>query len=56
LAVNVGQPEAEILLGVAYNKGLGVEKNDKEAFNWYQKAAQQGNWRGQYILGHYCPV
>ena len=30
-----------------YEEGLGVEKNDGEAFGWYLKAAEQGDVEAQ---------
>jgi TPR repeat protein len=38
-------------LGYLYEHGLVVEKNDEEAFELYQQAAEQGNDEAQYILG-----
>lgn len=38
----------------AYAKGLGVEKNPKEALAWYEKAADQGNADAQLALGNLC--
>ena len=34
-----------------YDQGVGVEKDDIEAFGWYSKAAQQGNAKAQCALG-----
>ena len=34
-----------------YASGQGVEKDSKEAVKWFQKAADQGNARAQYVLG-----
>lgn len=39
------------MLGMAYQSGIGVEKDEKEAVNWYRKAAEQGNVRAQFMLG-----
>lgn len=33
--------EAQFILGHYYEKGLGVEKDDKTAFNWYQLSAKR---------------
>jgi uncharacterized protein len=38
-----GLPEAQVNLGLMYNKGQGVPQNDSEALKWYRKAAEQGN-------------
>jgi TPR repeat protein len=35
--------EAQFQLGGLYRKGMGVEKNSKQAVEWYRKAAQQGH-------------
>ncbi len=34
-----------------YRNGLGVEQDFKEAFKWFQKAADQGDVNAQYFLG-----
>ena len=36
--VAIGDPEAQGLYGTMYSFGLGVRKDDREAFNWYIKA------------------
>jgi len=46
-----GQANAQHNLGIMYEKGLGVAKNDKTALNWFKKAAEQGHAKSQYILG-----
>lgn len=38
---NAGNASAEYQLGLSYELGRGVDKNDKAAFRWYQAAAQQ---------------
>jgi len=38
-----GLPEAQVNLGLMYDKGLGVPQNYAEALKWYRKAAVQGN-------------
>ncbi|OZJ01500.1 hypothetical protein BZG36_05575, partial [Bifiguratus adelaidae] len=48
-----GDSNAQYCLGVCYHDGVGVQKDEKQAFYWYQKSAQRGNPRGQGILG-YC--
>lgn len=45
--------EAQCDLGNAYMRGLGVEKNEKEAFRWMQKSAEQGNADAQLFLGEF---
>ena len=34
-----------------YQYGIGVDQSDTEAFQWYQKAADQGYTPAQYSLG-----
>src|SRR5512142_3259347 len=36
--VYIGDPEAQGLYGTMYSFGLGVKKDDQEAYNWYIKA------------------
>ncbi len=38
-----GDVDFQLKAGVAYCKGRGVEKNFKEGFKWYGKAAENGN-------------
>lgn len=38
-------------LGVAYSEGLGVVRNDKEAFDWFRRAAEEGNSAAMMRLG-----
>ena len=42
---------AQTLLGYMYRSGLGVEKNDTVAAEWYTKAAEQNEPNAQYLLG-----
>lgn len=46
-----GDPEAQVILGVCYSIGNGVEKDFVQAVFWYRKAAQQGDAGGQILLG-----
>ncbi len=41
---------AELVLGVAYYRGLGVDKNDQTAVTWYEAAARHGNQLAQALL------
>ena len=50
-AAEDGHVEAQVRLGVKYDLGKGVPKNDREAVKWYRKAAEQGNAPAQYNLG-----
>jgi uncharacterized protein len=42
---------AYLNLGIFYEDGIGVEKSDVQAFQWYQKSANAGDKVGQYKLG-----
>ena len=46
-----GSPSDWNTLGWLLADGIGVAKDDKKAFVWYQKAAQAGNSSGQKNLG-----
>lgn len=46
-----GDAEAQLSLGVSYDKGEGVPQNYAEAAKWYRKAAEQGHVIAQYNLG-----
>jgi hypothetical protein len=46
-----GDVGSQINLGMAYQLGLGVEKNPKEAMNWYRLAADQGNSTAKNNIG-----
>ncbi len=39
------------MLSLRLLEGINTEKNEKEAFEWCQKAAQQGYINAQYQLG-----
>jgi TPR repeat protein len=43
--------KAQTNLGLMYETGEGVEKDDKEAVKWYRKAAEQGEHAAQFNLG-----
>jgi len=45
-----GHSDSQFNLGLMYEQGIGVEKDQKEAVIWYLKAAQQGNSNAQYNL------
>lgn len=49
-AIN-GEKIAQYYLGLLYNRGHGVEANQKESFNCFLKAAKQGHGDSQYIVG-----
>jgi hypothetical protein len=46
-----GYAEAQVFVGLSYENGWGTEKNSKLARVWYQKAANNNNTSGQYLLG-----
>jgi TPR repeat protein len=49
-----GHHGAEVLVGLAYANGWGVEKDMRTASRWYKKAAEKNNPSGQFLLGlHY---
>ena len=50
-AAKEGHIDSQFNLGVMYEQGIGVTKNDKEAVFWYEKAAAQGSSAAQYNLG-----
>jgi TPR repeat protein len=50
-AATRGDLRAQTYLGVMYERGLGVARDDSEAVHWYRKAADQGNARAQTNLG-----
>ena len=43
---------AQCLLGMCYERGLGLEKSDAEAVKWYRKSAEQGYAIAQNRLGN----
>ena len=49
---DAGNMSAQIMLGALYNKGGSVQRDDKVAANWFEKAANQGNAEAQYQLGY----
>jgi len=46
-----GDPRAEYMLGLAFNLGRGVTRNDAMAVAWYRKAADQGLAAAEANLG-----
>lgn len=50
---NKGNILAAFMLGVMYDRGLGVDKNKKEAIHWYQKAVEKNISVAQFVLGTY---
>ncbi len=51
-----GNAEAEELIGVMYAMGLGVERDDRRAFEWYLRSAMKGHPGAQSGVGWYYEV
>ncbi len=49
-AAEQGHADSQFNLGLMYEQGIGVSKDEREAIAWYQKAALQGNSNAQYNL------
>jgi TPR repeat protein len=49
-AADQGNAAAQYKLGVMYQNGQGVEKDDSKAFVWFGKAAEQGNAAAKVVL------
>lgn len=43
---------AQFALGIMYDEGQGVPKDDREAVRWYRMAAEQANASAQFNLGN----
>ncbi|WP_377504718.1 tetratricopeptide repeat protein [Octadecabacter sp. R77987] len=48
-----GNADAEELIGVMYALGLGVERDDTRAFEWYLRASLKGHAGAQSGIGWY---
>ena len=55
-AARSGNAEAEELIGVMYALGLGVERDDIRAFEWYLRASMKGHAGAQSGVGWYYEV
>lgn len=55
-AARSGNAEAEELIGVMYAMGLGVERNDHRAFDWYLRSAMKGHAGAQSGVGWYYEI
>ena len=55
-AARSGNAEAEELIGVMYAMGLGVERDDQRAFEWYLRSAMKGHPGAQSGVGWYYEV
>lgn len=49
-AADKGDANSQFNVGLMYEQGIGVGKDEKEAVAWYRKAAEQGNSNAQYNL------
>ncbi len=50
-AAEEGHADSQFNVALMYEKGIGVDKDEKEAVIWYGKAAGQGNSAAQFNLG-----
>ena len=48
---NNNDHEAQYNIGLAYEIGIGVEKDPKQAYSWYLKSAEGDFPKAQYSLG-----
>jgi len=55
-AAQSGNAEAEELIGIMYAMGLGVERDDMRAFDWYLRASLKGHPGAQSGIGWYYEV
>jgi len=55
-AAQAGNADAEELIGVMYAMGLGVERDDRRAFEWYLRSAMKGHPGAQSGVGWYYEV
>lgn len=55
-AARAGNADAEELIGVMYAMGLGVERDDIRAFDWYLRASLKGHPGAQSGIAWYYEV
>ncbi|MFK7854759.1 MAG: tetratricopeptide repeat protein [Granulosicoccus sp.] len=55
-AARSGNADAEELIGVMYAMGLGVERDDVRAFDWYLRASLKGHAGAQSGIAWYYEV
>ena len=55
-AARSGNAEAEELIGIMYAMGLGVERDDIRAFEWYLRASLKGHPGAQSGIGWYYEI
>jgi len=46
-----GEPQANTLIARIYTEGLGVQKDDRKAFEYYKRASDMGDIQGTFALG-----
>jgi len=49
---DLGEVEAQFLMGTAYDEGLGVDPDPEQAAAWYRDAADRGHVLAQHNLGN----
>jgi TPR repeat protein len=47
----LGDAASQYELGDCYHLGIGVRRDDSEAFFWYRKGAEKGNLKAQWSMG-----
>ncbi len=55
-AARSGNADAEELIGVMYAMGLGVQRDDQRAFEWYLRSAMKGHPGAQSGVGWYYEI
>lgn len=55
-AARSGNADAEELIGVMYAMGLGVERDDERAFEWYLRSSLKGHPGAQSGIGWYYEI
>ena len=55
-AARSGNADAEELIGIMYAMGLGVERDDVRAFEWYLRSSMKGHPGAQSGVGWYYEV
>ena len=55
-AARAGNADAEELIGIMYAMGLGVERDDRRAFEWYLRSSMKGHPGAQSGIGWYYEI
>ena len=50
-AAKEGHADSQFNVALMYEKGIGVDQDEKQALDWYDKSARQGNSAAQFNLG-----